>query len=202
MGLPGGADAFHAGFVDPAPCSSGEPGETSALKCEPVFMFVSGFPSLLLSLRPPPLLHARTTAWGLGVSDPPPSPSSHRWSTIPERGPAHQASTALTFPRQHTASSLYTCQPPPSRPCLRSSLALDTFPSGRQAGGKTCQVEPSWDSAGGKKRGPVVQRWRGVRVFHWSGSAAGAPASQTSERAPSGRSGGRIYITHVDTGKH
>lgn len=103
----------------------------------------------------------------------------------------------LTFPLQHTASSLYTCQPRPSRPCLRSSLALGTF--------RLKEKPVRWSPAGtlpGKKRGPVVRRWRGVRVFRRSSSAAGAPSSQTSERAASGRSGGRIYITHADAGKH
>lgn len=163
-------------------------------------MFVSGFPSLLLSSRPLPLRARTTASWGC-------SPSSRRWSTIPERGPAHRASAAaaaaaaLAFPLQHTASSLYTCQPRPSRPCFPSSLALGTFCLDAEQKEKPVR----WSAAGtlpGKKRGPVVLRRRGLRVFRRSGSAVGAPLSQTSERAPSGRSGGGIYITHADAGKH
>lgn len=160
-------------------------------------------------LRPPPLHCPHNSQLGfLGVSDPPPSPSpsSHHWSTIPEPGPAHKASAAaaaapLRFP-SNTLPPL--CTPAsldyPARVCASVWHSACSVWTPRRR--KNLSGGAQLGLCRGKKRGPVVRRWRGVRVFHWSGSAAGAPASQTSERAPSGRSGGRIYITHADTGKH
>lgn len=160
-------------------------------------MFVSGFPSLLLSsalcrcvptqqpagvVLLPPAAGAQFQSEVRPTGPPlPPPPSRFPSNTLPPLcTPASLDHPARVFPPVwHSARSVWT----PSR---RKNLS-----GGAQLGLCRGRKEGLWCFGGG-----------GLRVFRRSGSAVGAPLSQTSERAPSGRSGGWIYITHADAGKH